>query len=222
MEAAAAPIPARFDHGANGNSLATQSERAQSEKEREWDREWESEHERLFDPLELPDSHRLSGATLGTLAAITGLVAIALGSWAFAASVRDGNTVEIVRPAPIYGAAQAISLLSKPGTQRIPLQGSQGSVILAVSPAGQGLLVLDGLGIAPLGMTYQAWVVDPRKRPLQHRPAGVFTGVETIVPLSAAVPPGWVLGVTVERAGGVDAPSQAFRLGAQRAVASDG
>jgi hypothetical protein len=222
MEAAAAPVPVRIDRGStNGNSLATQGEKAQgAETERERG-ERESERERVFEQLELPESHRLSGATLGALAAVIGLAAIALGSWAFATSVRDGNTVEIVRPAPINGAAQAISLLSKPDTQRIPLQGSRGTVILAVSPAGRGLLVLDGLGIAPLGMTYQAWVVDPQKRPLEHESAGVFTGVETIVPLSAAVPPGWVLGVTVERTGGVDAPTQAFRLGAQR-VLSDG
>ena len=215
MEAAAAPVPARLDvHGStNGNSVAT------SGADRE---ERERERERLFEPIDLPATHRLSGATLATLAVVAGLAAIALGAWAFASSIRAGDTVEVVPPTPIYGAAQAISLLSKPSTERIPLQGSRGSVILAVNAGGRGLLVLDGLGIAPVGMTYQAWVVDPQKRPLRHEAAGLFSGVETIVPLSTPVPPGWVLGVTVEPAGGASAPTQAFRLGAQRIVPSDG
>ena len=79
-----------------------------------------------------------------------------------------------------------------------------------------GVLVLDGLGIVPAGRSYQAWVVDPGKLPLQHESAAVFTGVETIVPLAQPVPRGWVLGVTVEREGGVSAPTRQFRIGVQR------
>jgi Anti-sigma-K factor rskA len=160
--------------------------------------------------------HRISGTTLAALAAVAGLAAIALGLWAFASSVRERSTVEIIRSAPINSAAQAISLLSKPSTQRIPLRSSGGAATLAVTKSGRGVLVLDGLAIAPIGLTYQAWVVDPRKRPFEHIEAATFSGVETVVPLTARVPPGWVLGVTVEKAGGVDEPSRAFRFGAQR------
>lgn len=205
MEASAAPVPARFD--AHGSPNGTQQAASGGERER------------VFEPVDLPDPHKLSGATIATFAAFAGVAAIALGSWAFVSSVRSDDPVEVVRPVPIYGAAQAISLLSKPSTERIPLKGSRGSVILAVRGGGRGLLVLDGLGIAPVGMSYQAWVVvNPRKRPLEHESAAVFSGVETIVPLSTPVPPGSVLGITVEQAGGVSAPTKAFRLGAQRVV----
>jgi hypothetical protein len=180
------------------------------------------ERERLFEPIELPQSHRVSGVTIAAFAAAAGVAAIALGTWAFVSSVRAQDDPEIVRTAPVYGAAQAISLLSKRSTERIPLAGSQGSVVLAVGSRGRGVLVLDGLGIAPAGRSYQAWVVDPKVLPLEHLSAAVFTGVETIVPLAQPVPRGWVVGVTVEREGGVVAPTRPFRIGAERPVSPAG
>jgi hypothetical protein len=133
--------------------------------------------------------------------------------------VREPDTVEVVRTAPIAGSAQTISLLSKPSTQRLPLRNSAGALTLAVGAGGRGVLVLDGLPIAPVGLMYQAWVLDPSKRP--HRPvaAAAFTGVETVVPLSARVPPGWFLGVTAEKTTGESKPSQGYRFGVQRAPA---
>lgn len=172
-----------------------------------------------FDPIELPAQPRLSGTTLAAIAAVTGIVAIALGMWAFVSSVREPDSVEVVQTAPIYRAAQAIALLSKPSTERIPLAGSGGGAILAVGESGRSVLVLDGLGLAPVGRSYQAWVVDPKKRPREYVSAGTFTGVETIVPLTARVPRGWVLGVTIEKSGGASAPTQAFRIGARRPAA---
>jgi Anti-sigma-K factor rskA len=75
--------------------------------------------------------------------------------------------------------------------------------------------VLDGLGVAPVGRTYQAWVMNPESRsdPLQ---AAIFTGVETVVPLTARIQPGAIVGVTVERAGGAATPTRALELTAQR------
>ena len=122
------------------------------------------DREQLFEPIELPQRHRLSGVTLAALAAVAGIAAIALGMWAFVTSVRAQDDPPVVRSAPVYGAAQAISLLSKRSTERIPLEGSQGSAVLAVGTRGRGVLVLDGLPIAPAGRSYQAWVVDPRVR----------------------------------------------------------
>jgi hypothetical protein len=168
------------------------------------------------DTLELPAPHRVSGITLAALAAVTGLAAIALGTWAFVVSVREADSVSVVRAAPVYGAAQVVSLLSKPSTERLLLEGSEGHVTLAVAEGGRGVLVLDGLAIAPPGLTYQAWVADPESRPREHIAAGTFTGVEMVVPLTARIPPGWILGVTVERSGGATAPSRGFRFGAQR------
>ncbi len=170
----------------------------------------------LDSAIELPSPYRLSGVTLAALAVVAGVVAIALGAWAFASSMRDGGSAEVTPTAPIYGAAQALSLLAKPSTQRIPLQGADGSITLAVGAGGRGLLVLDGLAVAPVGLTYQAWALDPAKRRPLHVPGATFTGIETIVPLTARVPPGWFVGITVERAGGVEAPTRPFRYGAQR------
>ena len=129
------------------------------------------------------------------------MAAIALGLWAFVSSVRDEGTTQILRQ-PISEAAQAISLLSKPTTVRIPLAGADGRATLAVASNGRGLLVLDGLGIAPVGRTYQAWVQTPGPRTSEPLPAAVFSGVETVVPLTARVQPGSLVGITVERAGG--------------------
>lgn len=209
MEASAAPIPVRLATPTSNGSALVSKEPPAAERVAE-------PVAAAHDSFELPPAHRVSGTTLAALAAVTGLAAIALGMWAFVASVRDGDTVQIVRPAPVYGAAQAISLLSKPSTQRIPLRSSAGALTLAVSGGGRGVLVVDGLALAPVGLTYQAWVVDPAQRPLEHLPAATFSGVETVVPLTARIPPGWVVGVTVEKSGGADEPSRAFRFGAQR------
>jgi hypothetical protein len=211
MEASAARVPVRLvSHSSpNGNSVEPAAAPPADAV---------AETARPVELFELPAPHRVSGITLAAIAAVVGLAAIALGTWAFASSVREPDTVEVVRTAPIYGAAQAISLLSKPSTQRITLRGSDGAVTLAVAAGGRGVLVLDGLSIAPVGLTYQAWVVEPKKGKREHVAAGTFTGVETIVPLSARIPPGWFVGVTVEKAGGSDDPSRAFRFGAERPV----
>jgi len=166
---------------------------------------------------ELPPGPRLSGSAIAALALAAGLASIALGAWAFGTSVRSDDSSGIVPAQPIFGAAQAISTLSKPTTARLPLAGSDGKAILAVAADGRGLLVLDGLGIAPVGRSYQAWVVTPGPRNAVPLSAAVFTGVETIVPLSARVVPGSVVGITIERAGGAPAPTRGLELTAQRA-----
>jgi Anti-sigma-K factor rskA len=168
----------------------------------------------LLDPVELPPPYRLSGATVATLAALAGMAAIALGTWAFASSVREEDAPQSVRP-PISEAAQAISLLSKPTTVRLPFAGSDGAVVLAVGSNGRGMLVLDDLGIAPVGREYQAWVVGAgrRRAPLS---AALFTGVETVVPLTARVESGSAVGISIEKAGGASAPTRTLTLLAQR------
>jgi anti-sigma-K factor RskA len=66
-------------------------------------------------------------------------------------------------------------------------------------------LQVTGLGTAPQGKTYEAWVIPAGKPP---RPAGLFDGgSSTSVRLRVAVPRHAVVAVTVERAGGVRAPT---------------
>lgn len=184
----------------NGMSLTAAAVAAR----REWD------HRRY----EIPRGHRISGATLATLAVVTGLAAIGLGLWAFVESVRDDGAAQ-PRQTARAETAQALSLLSKPTTVRLPFSGDDGWLTLAVASNGRGLLVLDGIRVAPVGRTYQAWVV-PRRGRSEPLPAAVFSGIEGVVPLTARIRPGFVVGVTVERPGGAPAPTKAFQLAVER------
>jgi len=70
---------------------------------------------------------------------------------------------------------------------------------------GRGTLQIKGLGTAPQGKTYEAWVIPPGGQP---RPAGLFPGGDgTFVLRLGGVPPHAVVAVTVERAGGVRTPT---------------
>ena len=161
--------------------------------------------------VELPPKRGMSGAAIAALAALAGVAAILLGSWAFVTSVRsdgDGSAGQAQSQ-----SQQVISLLSKPSTHRVSVDGSAGRIIRAVGARGRGYLVLDGLGLAPAGKSYQAWVIRPgAKAPAS---AAVFAGTEMIVPLSVAVRPGAVVAITIENAGGVLAPTQTPKLVAQ-------
>lgn len=171
-------------------------------------------------PIELPPKSRLSAPVLAALAAVAGVAAIALAVTALVASLDsdDGSAeaVEQTTTESVPAADQALSLLSKPSTQRLPIANSGGRVILAVGVTGRGVLVLDGLGLAPGGKAYQAWVIKPKaKAPAS---AAVFSGSEAIVPLSVAVKPGAVVAITIERAGGVKAPTRTPKLVAEPAT----
>lgn len=159
--------------------------------------------------VELPPRKGLSGATIAALAALAGASAILLGSWAFVSSVRSDHETT----ADAAQSQQVISLLSKPSTQRVPLDGSAGRITLAVGTGGRGFLVLDGLGLAPTGKSYQAWVIEPTAK--VPASAAVFAGTEMLVPMSVAVRPGAVVAITIERAGGAPAPTHKPKLLAQ-------
>ncbi|MGZ4381971.1 MAG: anti-sigma factor [Gaiellaceae bacterium] len=70
---------------------------------------------------------------------------------------------------------------------------------------GQATLTVSGLGAAPQGKTYEAWVIPAGRSP---RPAGLFPGGRTAtLRLPGTVPQNAVVAVTIERAGGVKAPT---------------
>ena len=81
--------------------------------------------------------------------------------------------------------------------------GDSGAV--AVAPNGEGAILLR-VPPAPSGRTYEAWVM----RPGAIKRAGLFRGGKgaTVLRIPGRVPRGAVIGVTVERAGGVDQPTQ--------------
>ncbi len=168
-------------------------------------------------PLELPPKRRPSAAVLITLAAVVGVAAIALGTAALVSSLdSDDATQAVALPPTVSDADRAISLLANPGTKRMPIANSGGRIILALGANGRGVLVLDGLGPAPAGRAYQAWVIKPNAKAPSS--AAVFEGAETMVPLSVAIKPGAVVAITIEPAGGSPAPTQTPKLVAQPAT----
>jgi anti-sigma factor RsiW len=90
-----------------------------------------------------------------------------------------------------------ISILTDPAAHHVPLSGARGELVVA--PSGEAVLSVD-LPKPPKGKTYEAWVADP-----SVRPAGVFAGSTT--KLRVRVKHGAQVIVSVERAGGVDAPT---------------
>jgi anti-sigma-K factor RskA len=92
------------------------------------------------------------------------------------------------------------------------LAGGRG--LVAIDPAGRGVLVVHQLTAAPSGKTYEAWVIPHGGAP---RPAGLFHGggATTIVRLRQPVPRGAVVATTIERSGGVQQPTQTPIFSAQ-------
>jgi anti-sigma-K factor RskA len=82
---------------------------------------------------------------------------------------------------------------------------ADGRGLVSVDPSGQGVIVLRRLSRAPAGKTYEAWVIQGGAA----RRAGLFAGggATTVVRLARPVPPGAVVAATIERVGGVQAPT---------------
>ncbi len=135
-----------------------------------------------------------------TAAVAAGIAAVALAFWAADLS-RQLDDVQ----AEQRSANEALVALSDPSASHHGLEGADG-VLVVDDESGEGTLVISGLERAPSDMTYEAWVIEGD----QPVPAGLFSGGgdQTVVPLSVPVPGGAVVAVTVERAGGVDRPTQ--------------
>ena len=111
--------------------------------------------------------------------------AVALGVWA--ASLHKSLAHE----------RATISVITDPRARHVPLHGASGQLVIA--PSGDAVLSVE-LPRLPKGKTYEAWVADP-----SVRPAGVFSGRTTR--LRVRVHRGAQVLVSVERAGGSDAPT---------------
>jgi anti-sigma-K factor RskA len=133
-------------------------------------------------------------------AAVAACVAVGLGVWAGVLS-RSLHHERAARAAD----ARAAQILGDPASRRIALSGGDG--LVAVSPDGEGVLVVRQLEPAPAGKTYEAWVIPRGGAP---KPAGLFRGgaAATVVRLGEPVPRGAIVAATVERAGGTRAPTQ--------------
>ena len=111
--------------------------------------------------------------------------AVALGVWA--ATLHHSLSHE----------QAAVSVLGDPHARRVPVQGVAGSLVVA--PSGKAALAVD-LPAPPAGKTYEAWVIDGGVHPDR-----LFDGAPTL--LERRVGRGTTVKVTLETAGGVDAPT---------------
>jgi hypothetical protein len=159
--------------------------------------------------LELPRARRPGWPTLAALAVACGLAAVALGAGALVAELRSAPVDESGT-----GLERALAVVADSGSQRFPLRGSVGRITLVVTDAGRAVLALDGLGRAPAGSVYRAWIVEPGSA--APTPAGSFDGSVRLVPLAGHVARGARVGVTLEPEVGGDRPSRPLRLVAVR------
>jgi anti-sigma-K factor RskA len=152
-----------------------------------------------------PRRSRLQPA-LVAVAAAAAIVAVAVGLWAAQLS----GDLDEARSALERQRASA-AVLADPDARTVSLQeGADGRLVL--TPDGDAVLVVDDLGPAPAGKTYELWVVPEGGTPA---PAGTFPGRDgrDIVSVDEPVEAGQVVLVTVEEAGGVDAPTSDPILG---------
>ena len=127
---------------------------------------------------------------LSSAAAVAAIAAIALGVWATALS-RD-----------LDGAESEIAVLEHPNARTF--ESESGEADLVVTPSGDAALVVRRLAPAPEGKDYEIWVFEngvPKRAGLFERPG--------VALLTRSVAPGQTVAVTLERNGGVDAPTGA-------------
>ena len=149
----------------------------------------------------LKSRRRRAVPVLGAAAAIAAVVALAIGLWASSLSSQLDDT-----RAALEQARATAAILVHPDARTVSLQAGEGKLV--VDPEGQAVLVLDRLDPAPAGKTYEMWIVPGGDIELASR-AGVFAGRDgaEIEGLDGTVRDGDVVAVTVEPAGGVDAPT---------------
>jgi hypothetical protein len=99
----------------------------------------------------------------------------------------------------------ALNILGDPSARRVAVSGARGQLV--VSSSGDAVLAVR-LPPPPKGKTYEAWVADGAV----HR-AGQFSG--TTLTLQRRVAPGAQVLVTLEKQGGVAAPTSKPLLSAR-------
>jgi anti-sigma factor RsiW len=135
-------------------------------------------------------------APLAAAVAVAACVALGLGIWAATLSNKlDRRTKELARE------QRVAAILAAPSSRTV----SFGRGVLVVAKNGDAALVVGDLEQPERGKTYEAWISAGGA----PQPAGTFGGGKVVtVPLQGSVRPGGSVLVTVERSGGVDAPTQ--------------
>ncbi len=135
---------------------------------------------------------------LAAAAAMAAVVALAVGLWA----ARLSDELDDARSA-LERERAAAAVLVDPDSRTVALHAGEGRLV--VGPDGKAVLVLDGVDPAPAGKTYELWIIE-RGTPQR---AGLFPGRNgmDVVGVDGTVEEGDVIAVTIEDAGGVNAPT---------------
>jgi anti-sigma-K factor RskA len=121
-------------------------------------------------------------------AALASAVAVAAGAWAIVLSHRVSERDD------------ALAVLSDPAARRLDLAGRSG--VLVVARTGDAALSVP-LARAPAGKEYEAWVITDRP----HRAGMLGDGGRATLVIPNRLPHGATVAITLERKGGVDAPT---------------
>jgi anti-sigma factor RsiW len=138
-------------------------------------------------PNVVPFRPRRSGA-LATVAAAAAVALLAVGAWGVSVS-RELDDAE-----------RELAVLSDPEARTFAADGDAARLVVARD--GDAALVVRSLPPAPAGKDYEIWVLDGGT----PRPAGLFERPGVAL-LTRPVEPGQAVAVTLERDGGVDAPT---------------
>jgi anti-sigma factor RsiW len=131
---------------------------------------------------------RIAPRALSAVAAVAAVAALGLGLWGVSVS-RDLDRAE-----------EQVAIFSDPNARTVSSAG--GEADLVVTPAGDAALVVRRLAPAPKDKDYEIWVFEngvPKRAGLFENPG--------VAMLERPVRPGQTVAVTLERDGGVDAPT---------------
>jgi anti-sigma factor RsiW len=134
---------------------------------------------------------------VAAVAAVAAVVATAFGIWAASLHGRLGDAND-----KLAAERSSLSVVSDPGARFVSFAKGDGRLVVA--PGGNAVMIVNGLAPAPSGRTYEVWVI----RGTTPTRAGLFQGgARSVVPVQGKVGKDAVVAVTLERQGGVDAPT---------------
>jgi len=170
---------------------------------------------RILAAVEAPRKSRWDWSTAWRAAAITAMLCV--GVFEYVAGQHAAETAELRadiarRAVETAGLRNALELLQSPETREVTFgQGKpappRGRVF--VNSQSGVLLVASNLPAPPAGKTYEMWIIPKSGKPA---PAGLFASKQDgtalyLYPTSVSLATTGAVAVTLEQAGGVDAPT---------------
>jgi hypothetical protein len=142
---------------------------------------------------------------VGLVAGVAAAAALFIGGGVVGTAVSGGFGTSTVTDVSASGLAQ-ITAAADSQRSTVPVEGGGTATLVWSNSLGRSAVVVDGLAQLPDDKVYEAWYIDADGA----APAGTFTaagdGTSWHV-LAGAMSPGDTIGVTVEPAGGSQAPT---------------